>query len=93
MLGFRNKEIEKQAIEEAKKITIAGAELHEIDAKIKSILQKTQIMHQNLNETFERSCLLRGCDYSSLHEDQQLSLGTLVNNTSTLAQLLNEIVN
>jgi len=92
VIGVKNKKISKQAIEEAKEITIAGAKLHEAEAIIAQIYDKTELLYTNVKEQLLQASSSRGADYQSLPSERKLLLGTLVNNTTSLAQLLNETV-
>ncbi|MCL2200924.1 MAG: hypothetical protein FWB75_03075 [Oscillospiraceae bacterium] len=92
-LGSKNKKIANQAIDEAKTITFAGAQLKETGAKIEQLIKKTE----SLLELFENQIVelrsLKGHNYSDIDTDKQLQLGTLVNNALSLSELLNKTVN
>ena len=92
-LGAKNKKIANQAIDEAKTITFAGAQLKETGAKIEQLAIKTE----SLLEMFENQIVelrsTKGSNYSDLSEDVQLQLGTLVNNALSLSELLNKTIN
>ena len=90
--GKKNKKIADEAIEEARKVTIAGANLHETTAKIQSIIDKTSLLYGKLGDSFNECKRLKGSDYLSLADSDQKRLGILVNNTFSLAELLNETV-
>ena len=91
-LGYKNKEIADDAINEAKKITMAGAELNEASAEIQNILDETVMLMDALREMLIANQRLRGSDYLELSEEKQYRLGTMVNNTFSLAQLLNRTI-
>ncbi len=91
-MGVKNKKISEEAIEEAKKITLAGAQLHETGAIVMQIHNETEVLLTNIKEQFLQTSEFSDVDYSSLSNDEQLLLGTLVNNTMSLAQLLNKTV-
>lgn len=91
-LGSKNKKISDEAIEEAKKITIAGAELNETGAVVSNIHSETNMLLDNIKGQHIQAILLEGRDYSSMEIDEQLLLGTLVNNTLALAEMLNKTV-
>lgn len=92
MVARKNKKIAEDAVEEAKKITIAGAELHEATAKINQLIEKTELMTSQLELTFTESEYMRSTNYIELSADEKFRLGSLVNNTLSLTQLLNETV-
>lgn len=92
LLGYKNKQIADEAIDEAKKITIAGAELNEASAKIQHLMDETVMLMDALRDTVEANRPLSGANYLGLSRDEQVRLGTMVNNTLTLAQLLNKTI-
>jgi hypothetical protein len=91
-MGAKNKKISEEAIEEAKKITLARAHLHETEAIVLQIYNETEVLLTNIKKQFLQASELRDSDYSSLSNEEQLLLGTLVNNTMSLSQLLNKTV-
>lgn len=91
-LGSKNKKIADHAIEEAKKITKAGAELHQLGAKIDQLKKKTDMFKRALQDMYTGNYGLQGANYLDLTEEEQYRLGTMVNNTLTLAQMLNVTV-
>lgn len=91
-LGHKNKEISNQAVEEAKKITIAGAQLNEAEAKISNLIRETDSLLENLAEEHRAVVTLHGANYAELPEEDRLHLGTLVNTTLALAEMLNKTV-
>lgn len=92
MLGHKNKQIADEAIAEAKKITMAGAELHEACAKIQHLTDETVVLMDALQDMAQANRPLKGANYPELSEDEQYQLGTMVNNTLTLAELLNKTI-
>lgn len=89
-LGHKNKKISEEAMAEAKKITIAGAQIHETDAKIRNLFQETKVLTEKLSREYDACKAFNGVDYSSLPGEDRVRLGTLVNNTLSLAQLMNK---
>lgn len=53
--GFKNKKIAEEAIAEAKKITVAGAELNETSAKIHHLTDETVMLMNALRDTVAAS--------------------------------------
>ena len=92
MLGHKNKQIADEAIAEAKKITIAGAELSETSAKSQHLTDETVALMDALRDMSQANRPLKGANYLELSEDEQYQLGTMVNNTLTLAELLNKTI-
>lgn len=91
-LGAKNKKIADEAIEEAKKITMAGAELNEVSAKIRNLVDETAMLLDMLREKVYASRRLQNANYLRLSDDEKYQLGAIVNNTLSLAQLLNQTV-
>jgi hypothetical protein len=91
-LGNKNKKISTDAIEEAKKVTVAGAQLNETGAVVSNLHTETDLLLSNIKSQSNRAFELQGRNYSSMTEDEQLLLGTLVNNTLSLAEMLNKTV-
>lgn len=92
MLGHKNKQIADEAIAEAKKITIAGAELSETSAKIQHLTDETVALMDALRDIAQANRPLKGANYLELSEDEQYRLGTMVNNTLVLAEMLNKTI-
>lgn len=64
-------------------------QLREMDAKIGALLDQTTSLKEALNESFVKSMRLAESDYNTLSSDEKMVLGSLVNNTMSLASLLN----
>ena len=91
-LSSKNKKISKEAIEEAKEIMIARDALRETTEKISYLNNKTSQLMKELSSQTEKASTYKNMDYLSLDEDAQFLLGALVNNTLSLAALLNQTV-
>jgi hypothetical protein len=91
-LGHKNKKIADAAIAEARTITIAGAELNETSAKIQHLTDETVALLDNLKNMSVLAWPLKNADYLSLSSEEQYRLGALVNNTLSLAELLNKTI-
>lgn len=91
-LSSKNKQISTEAIEEAKKIMEACETLRETEKKVSFLRSKTSRLMEEVSSQTERAGAYRNTDYLSLDTDAQLLLGTLVNNTLSLAALLNQTV-
>ena len=91
-LGVANKKIANKAIDEAKTITFAGAQLKETRAMIGQLIIETK----SLYELFENQIIelrdKKGCNYNDMTTDEQILLGTLVNNCLSLSEMLNKTV-
>lgn len=91
-LSSKNKKIAKNAIDESKEIMIAFEKLRETNEKISFLMNKTEKLQNELSELTKKANEYKNMDYLSLDEKAQLLMGTLVNNTLSLAALLNETV-
>lgn len=88
----KNRMISDAIIEEAKSITICGAKLDETGLVITNIHNETALLLDNVKSQLNRATQLSGHNYASMSDDEQLLLGTLVNNTLSLAEMLNKMV-
>lgn len=88
----KNKEIADKAIEEAKEIAKAREELDEVTAKVDDLRDRTLLLLNDLNQQKTRILGFTNADYAVLGGDDKKLLGTLVNNTQTLAALLNTAI-
>lgn len=91
-LGHKNKKIADEAIAEAKKITIAGAEVNESSAKIQHLIDETVMLMDDLRDMSRANTLLRDANYLELSEKEQYCLGAMVNSTLALAEMLNKTI-
>ena len=91
-LGHKNKKIADEAIAEAKKITIAGAEVNESSAKIQHLIEETVMLMDDLRDMSRANTLLRDANYLELSEKEQYRLGAMVNSTLALAEMLNKTI-
>lgn len=93
-MGIRlaGKKIADEAIAEAKKITMAGAEVNETSAKIQHLMDETVMLRNALLDMVQVNRALKGANYLELSEDEQYRLGTMVNNTLALAEMLNKTI-
>lgn len=91
-LSSKNKKISKDAIAEAKEIMTARETLRETTEKISYLNNKTSQLMKELSSQTEKASTYKNMDYLSLDEDVQFLLGALVNNTLSLAALLNQTV-
>lgn len=91
-LGHKNKQIADEAIAEAKKITAAGAEVNESNAKIQHLTDETVVLMDALRDMAQANRPLKSANYLELSEDEQYRLGTMVNNTLALAEMLNKTI-
>lgn len=90
--GHKNKQIADEAIAEAKKITVAGAEVNETSAKIQHLTDETVMLMDALRDMVQANRPLKGAYYPELSEDEQYRLGVMVNNTLALAEMLNKTI-
>ena len=95
ILLFTKKKIKlnKQKNEEIEFIKKNTEKVREIDADITDILEQTMGVRTGLNNSFTECLNMFGKDYVLFDEKQKKSLGSLVNNTKTMAVLLGKTVN
>ncbi len=89
---FANKKmkLDKQKKEEIEAVLRNIESIKEVDGKIKVILDKTTTLRDAVNEQYGKCLNTFGKDFMSLQEECQIQLGTLVNETKSLAALLSE---
>ncbi len=91
-LSVKNSKIADQAVDEAKKIARCRANVVNSNEKIRNLIDETETLYYNLNGQYNDLAHLKDADFTSLSSDVQVMLGTLVNNTLSLAELLNKTV-
>lgn len=91
-MTFKNKKLANEVIDEAKEIMKLREIVRETEEKVKYLQEATEELKEGLAIQIQIGELYRGKSYLSLEEDAQLQLGTLVNNTLSLAALLNQVV-
>ena len=92
VIGGKNKIVANKAIKEAEKILTTEAKLSEAGQIIVHIQNETDLLLERIDKQFADAELLKGKKYSKMTSYEQLLLGTLVNNTQALAELLNKTV-
>lgn len=90
LLGLKNKQLAEQAILQAKQLIQAGATLDRANAKIIHLSKETAALQDKVAHQHDDIRTLKNCDYLLLDDSQKLRLGTLVNNTYSLVQLINQ---
>lgn len=91
-LSSKNKKIAKNAIEEAKEIMKARETVRETAEKVNYLRTRTEILTEEVDDQNAVALNYKGANYTSLEESTQMLLGTLVNNTLSLAALLNNVI-
>ena len=71
---------------------MAGAELNETAAVIDNLKCETEQVLESLASLYENYSKYAGANYTAIHEDVQFGLGAMVNNSLSLAELLNKTV-
>jgi len=89
-LSVKNRKIADKAVEEAKKIAGYRAVVVNSNEKVLDLLNKTETLYHNLDKQYHDLAYLESADFNKLSSDVQISLGTLVNNTLSLAELINK---
>ena len=91
-LTNKNKDVAEKAVKEAKEIAKAREALDETTEKINALKAKTDRLFDDMNRGKSKIMSFMNLDYLSLQEEDKLFLGTLVNHTLSLSQLLNETI-
>ena len=91
-LTNKNKDVAEKAVKEAKEIAKAKEALDETTKKINALKAKTDRLFDDMNREKSKIMSFMNLDYLSLQEEDKLFLGTLVNHTLSLSQLLNETI-
>ena len=92
LLARKKRGIAKRKNEELAAVKRNAASLRETTVTISSILDRTVALRDALASWYMVSVRLFDEDYRALDEGERLTLGSLVNDTVTLARLLNERV-
>ena len=91
-LTNKNEDVAEKAVKEAKEIAKAREALDETTEKINALKAKTDRLFDDMNREKSKIMSFMNLDYLSLQEEDKLFLGTLVNHTLSLSQLLNETI-
>ena len=91
-LTNKNKDVAEKVVKEAKEIAKAREALDETTEKINALKAKTDRLFDDMNREKSKIMSFMNLDYLSLREEDKLFLGTLVNHTLSLSQLLNETI-
>ena len=91
-LTNKNKDVAEKAVKEANEIAKAREALDETTEKINALKAKTDRLFDDMNREKSKIMSFMNLDYLSLREEDKLFLGTLVNHTLSLSQLLNETI-
>jgi hypothetical protein len=91
---FTNKKVklDKKKKEEVEAVIKNIESLKEVDGKLKVLLDETAVLRDAVNEQYGKCLNSYGKNFMSIQEDSQMQLGTLVNETKSLAALLGKEV-
>lgn len=92
VLNNKNKKLAKKAFEETDKLIIAYYGLIETGKSISQLYNETVLILENIDSQFSNAKKMENSDYSKLTSKKQTLLGTLANNTMSLAEMLNKTV-
>lgn len=92
LFAKKRMKLNKEKNEEIESVKRNIEAVKEIDAKIKSLLDRTTSLREGLNTQYTDCLLVYGGDFQSFSDDQKKNLGALVNTTLTLAVSLAENV-
>ena len=91
-LSVKNQKIADEAVNEAKRIAKLRASVVNTNEKISHLIHETELLLGKLNHQYSELSVYESADYITLTEDVQIQLGTLVNNTLSLSELINKTV-
>ncbi|MCH5192429.1 MAG: hypothetical protein J1F11_00605 [Oscillospiraceae bacterium] len=91
-LSAKNSKIADEAVEEAKKIAKYRASVVNCNEKVHNLIDETEVLHDKLSVQHNDLSEYKNSDFIKLSGDVQIQLGTLVNNTLSLAELINKTV-
>lgn len=91
-LSLKNKKIADNAVDEAQKIAKLRSSVVNTNEKISNLIHETELLLEKLNCQYSDLSVYESADYTVLTEDIQIQLGTLVNNTLSLSELINKTV-
>ena len=89
-VAYKNNKVAKEATDATEKIERYTEEIRERFIKIRNILDETRSLKLKVKNLYTHCEKFYGMDYETLPEKEQIQLGTLVNNTYSLAELLNK---
>ena len=78
----------KKKQEEILSVKTNTNKLNEDIAFIEDLRSKTELLRNDLNESYSANLAMYNCDFNKLNDEQKYQLGALVNNTKSLAALL-----
>lgn len=79
----------KKKQEEILSVKTNTCKLKEDIVFVEDLLSKTELLRNELNDSYSSNLKIYNCDFNNLNDEQKYQLGTLVNNTKSLASLLN----
>ena len=91
-LAKENEKIAAQAMEETKEIVEASNMLKATNEKIQSLIEKTRILYTDMEKQKKKIAKYLNADFMELQQEDKRYLGSVVNNTLALAELLNKSV-
>ena len=92
VLSVKNKKIADQAAKEEQEIRNASGQVLETMGKICHLSKETVVLYGKINTSYETLLQYNGMDYEKMEEEIQYQLGALVNQTLSLAEMLNHTV-
>lgn len=92
LFAYQKKKQQDKKMEELSSIKNNTLAIREADLQIQNLYEKHRVMREELSGQYEACLPLYASDFSVLNVEQQMQLGTLVNNTKSLAALMNKTV-
>lgn len=91
-LNNKNRKIADNAVEEAKEMAKMRESLDETTEKVNSLKEQTLMIWNDMNRQKNDILNMMNADYTSLTDDEKYFLGSIVNHTLTLSELLNKTI-
>lgn len=91
-LSIKNKKIADKAAEEERDIERATEQLRETDGKVECLSKETVTLYGRLNKLYGTLQKYEEMDYLELKDEVQYQMGSLVNDTLALSEMLNKTV-
>lgn len=91
-LTENNKKIADSLVDEAKEIETAREAVDECSVNIQNLEQRTQLVLDGIHNDIKHLYNFECANYVELNDDDKYFLGSVVNKTLTLSQLLNETI-
>lgn len=91
-VGSKNKKTAEQAINATMRIREATSAFNQQISQVRNLSNETKKLLYSIEKAYAELSALNGKDYLELSTEEQMQLGTLVNNAQSAAELLNKTI-